>query len=291
MENLRSYLALLRPRHYIKNGFIFLPVFFAHRAGDIFIGLRLLSAFVSFSLAASAIYIINDICDAEADRKHPVKCRRPIASGAVSTAGATTVLLFLAIGALGSGLLTGSRSFLGILLLYLVLNTAYSIALKHISIIDITIVSAGFVLRVYAGSVVADVWLSHWLVLMTFLIAMFIALAKRRDDLVVANGSQQVRASMDGYSFDFVLSGMMVMGAVTIVSYILYTLSPEVVAKHDSPHLYTTAIWVITGILRYLQITFVLEKSGSPTEVLYTDRFIQTVVTGWIIHLFVLIYL
>jgi decaprenyl-phosphate phosphoribosyltransferase len=173
---------------------------------------------------------------------------------------------------------------------YLLLNIFYSFFLKHIAIIDIVCIAIGFVLRVFAGGIAGDVPVSHWIIIMSFLLAVFLALAKRRDDLILASQGHNVRKSVDGYSLDFISSSMAIMASVVIVAYLLYTVSPETIARHGTDKLYLTSFWVIVGLLRYLQLTFVEGKTGSPTKLLLKDYFLQLTITLWIIIVFILIY-
>jgi 4-hydroxybenzoate polyprenyltransferase len=178
-----------------------------------------------------------------------------------------------------------------ILTAYLFLNLAYSLSLKHVAIIDVVCIATGFVLRVFAGGAAAEVQVSHWLVLMVFLLAIFLALAKRRDDLVLnSQGHNNIRRSLHNYNLDFVSHSMVAMTSITIVSYILYTVSPEVVEKHGTNNLYLTTFWVVIGFLRYMQITFVDQKSGSPTIILLKDAFMQVIIVLWLTTYYLLLY-
>lgn len=286
------FIKLGRPHQYVKNGFIFLPLFFGYNLSDtpsISITTTLW-AFVVFSLAASSVYVFNDIRDIQEDLIHPKKKFRPLPSGQITKRDAFLFFWALVIGALLLGSLLLPPPFLVILLFYLVLNIAYSLFLKHIAIIDVVCVAIGFVLRVFAGGIAAEVRPSHWLILMTFLLSLFIALAKRRDDLLLAANGTNLRKSLDGYNLEFASNSMMIMAAVTIVSYILYTVSPEVSTKHGSQKLYLTTFWVIIGFMRYMQHAFVHKRSGSPTEVLLKDRFLQVVIVLWLLSFFIIIY-
>jgi 4-hydroxybenzoate polyprenyltransferase len=286
-----AYVQLARPYQYIKNGFIFLPIFFGHKLYDYQALLTTFWAFVVFCLAASSIYVINDIHDIEADRQHPVKKLRPLAAGVLSkpTAWLLSVILFTL--ALIISLTFLERIFLLPLGAYLMLNLAYSYTLKNLAIIDVSCIALGFVFRVFAGGIAAKVWPSHWLILMTFLLALFLSFAKRRDDLILAEGGHNVRRSINNYNLEFISLSMVVLAAVIIVSYALYTVSPEVVSKHGTNNLYLTTIWVIVGVLRYMQITFVEQKSGYPTLILFRDYFMQGVIVLWIISVYLIIYL
>lgn len=291
MSTTAALIRLCRPHQYVKNVFVFLPLFFGWRLADPGGPARTLLAFAGFCLASGAVYIFNDIRDRDADRAHPVKKNRPLAAGTVTVAQASILALALAAGGAAIALALPGARFAAILFGYLLLNLAYSLGLKHLAILDIACIGVGFVLRVFAGGAAAGIEPSHWIVLMTFLLALFLGLAKRRDDLLLAaNGAATGRKSLDGYNLEFVSLAMGIMAAVVIVSYILYTLSPEVIAKHGTDRLYLTAFFVVVGILRYLQITFVEEKSGSPTQVLLKDLFIQAAVILWIISCYLILY-
>jgi len=290
MPPYRALLQLARPQHYVKNGFVWLPVFFGYKMLDLAALWSTWWTFATFCLLASSVYVANDLRDLEEDRRHPVKCRRPLASGVVSPRQA---LVFLALLLASAGIL--ALAFLapqvwGILGLYLLLNLAYSFLLKHLAIVDVVIIALGFVLRVYAGGLAAQVPVSHWIVTMTFLLAVFLALAKRRDDLLLASQGHHTRKSIDGYSLEFVSTGMAVMASVIIVAYLLYTMSPETIRKHGTDQLYLTGFWVVVGLLRFLQITFVEQESGSPTGLIVKDLFLQVVVILWMVSFFLLSY-
>jgi len=274
---------LMRPHQYIKNLFIFLPLFFALKITEIPLLFSAFSAFVAFSLTASAIYILNDYQDIEEDRQHPKKCNRPLASGRITKRKALTVMAGLLM--VGFGLMSLlSIQAVTILLCYVVMNIAYSISLKHMAIVDVTIIAIGFVLRLFIGSVVTEISLSMWIVIMTFLLALFMALAKRRDDvLIFLDTGKRMRKVIDGYNLQFLDTAMAIMASVVIVAYVSYTTSLEVVSRVHSSYLYLTALFVILGVLRYLQITFVFQNSGSPTKIVLKDRFMQLVLLGWIL--------
>ena len=288
---LRDYVQLLRPQQWVKNLFIFLPLFFSLRLGELELVAKALVAFAAFCLASSAVYILNDIRDIDADSLHPKKRHRPLAAGIVSKPAAMRIMAALLVAGLAVSWSLGP-AMIGLVLLYLALNWAYSIKLKHIPVIDTFIVAAGFVIRIFAGGVVTDTKIYMWIVIMTFLLALFIALAKRRDDVkLYLESDVKVRKAIDGYNLTFIDSAMMIMAAVTIVSYIMYTVSADVVAKFQTDKLYLTTAFVVLGILRYMQITFVENEGGAPTEVLLKDRFLQLCILGWLLAFTVLIYL
>jgi 4-hydroxybenzoate polyprenyltransferase len=285
-----SLIKLLRPHQYIKNFFIFLPLFFALKVtqGDLL--LTALIAFVAFSLTASAVYVFNDYLDIEDDRLHPKKRFRPLASGEVSKSQAKFLMAGLALAGLSLMAWVDLMAFY-VLLFYVVLNLAYTLRLKHVAILDVTIIATGFVLRLFVGSFVTGVALSMWIVVMTFLLALFLALAKRRDDvLIYLETGQKMRKVIDGYNLKFLDSAMIMMASVVIVAYTLYTISQDVTSRLHSEYLYLTVIFVILGIMRYMQIAFVEEDSGSPTRLMLKDRFLFSIVVGWLITFFWIIY-
>lgn len=290
MKKIIEYIKLARPHQYVKNGFIWVPIFFGYKLDDIQAILRTFWAFIAFCLVASAVYVLNDFKDIEEDRHHPLKKSRPLASGTLGKFEAVWFLIALSIISVSISAAFLNKSVIIVLTAYFLLNFAYSFKLKHISIIDVICISTGFVLRVFAGGFAADVWISPWLVLMVFLLALFLALAKRRDDLVLASSGHNLRRVLDRYNLEFVNLTMVVMASVIIVSYILYTVSPEVVHKHGTDKLYLTTLWVIVGLLRYMQITFVDQKSGSPTLIVLKDSFIQLVIILWLLHFYLLLY-
>lgn len=282
---------LMRPKHYIKNLFIFAPLFFSGKLLNTDLFLNAAWGFFAFCLSASAIYILNDYLDIEEDKKHPTKKLRPLASGAISKTTALILMLILITSGL-SLMFFLSLDGLKLLAFYVLMNIAYSIRLKHISILDINIIAVGFVLRLFIGSVLTNTPLSLWIVVMTFLLALFLALAKRRDDVLLFNQSgQKMRKAVKGYNLRFIDGAMVIMSSVVVVCYIMFTISPEVVARMHSDYLYITAVFVILGIMRYLQITHVEENSGSPTKILLTDTFIQLTVIAWILAFVWVLYL
>lgn len=277
---------LFRVHHYIKNLFIFAPLFFSFSFSyDSFINVFI--AFILFSLVASSIYIVNDLMDIQEDKKHPKKKYRPLASGEVSQSTAVKLIIVLASISFVGSFLYNTFLFI-ILLIYFILNITYSLKLKHISIVDIFIISTGFVLRLFAGASVIDTPLSMWIIIITFLLALFLALAKRRDDVILASKGNEIRKSINGYNLEFVNASMVLMAGVVIVAYILYTVSDSVMAKLNTEYLYLTTFFVLIGIIRYMQITFVEHKSGSPTNILLKDIFLQLTIILWILS-FILI--
>lgn len=290
---MKKTLLLIRPQQWIKNGFVLIPMFFGGRLLNADDAIASVVTFFAFSFAASAIYCFNDIVDVDADRRHPVKCHRPIASGAVSV---PTAYALMAVLALLSALLlfflpqrAGETA--GIVAFYLLLNMAYCLWLKRHAIIDVCTVAFGFVLRILAGGMACDVAVSNWLVLMTFLLALFLSFAKRRDDVLRMNETgEPPRRNTIRYNITFVNQAITITGTVTLVCYIMYTVSPEVVSRFHAPYLYLTSIFVLVGLLRYMQLTVVDEVSGDPTKILLRDRFTQAIVVAWIMAFLLIIY-
>ena len=290
---MKKTLLLIRPQQWIKNGFVLIPMFFGGRLLNVDDAIASVVTFFAFSFVASAIYCFNDIVDVETDRRHPVKCHRPIASGAVSvpTAYALMVILTLLSALLLFFLPQRAGETAGIVAFYFLLNMAYCLWLKRHAIIDVCTVAFGFVLRILAGGMACDVAVSNWLVLMTFLLALFLSFAKRRDDVLRMNETgEPPRRNTIRYNLTFVNQAITVTGTVTLVCYIMYTVSPEVVSRFHAPYLYLTSIFVLVGLLRYMQLTVVDEVSGDPTKILLRDRFTQAIVVAWIMSFLLIIY-
>jgi decaprenyl-phosphate phosphoribosyltransferase len=293
MSLIRDHIKLLRPKDWAKNLFLFVPSFFA---GNFFDATRIANialGFLAFSFLASCIYIINDYRDVEDDRKHPVKRNRPLASGTVKKSTAVAICFILFVMAITLGyFLDPTLQLLFVLTIYFVLNFSYSMGLKNIAILDILILASGFVLRVKAGAIIAQVDTSEWLMIMTYLLALFMAIAKRRDDMLLKlSTGTTMRKSITGYNLDFLNTLLGLFSAIIIVSYIMYTVSDMTVLRLGTHRLYYTSVFVMAGLMRYLQITFVAGKSGSPTEILYKDRFIQLTLVLWILSFYVILYL
>lgn len=287
-----SYIKLLRPAQWVKNAFVFLPLFFGGRIADLSLLLEGFIAFFAFSFAASAIYCVNDIVDVEADRNHPVKCNRPVAAGRVSIAGAWMMSVLLAALGIGLALRFGSIESASVVALYIALNLAYCFKLKQIAILDVFVIALGFVLRVALGGIMCGIWLSPWIVCMTFLLALFLAFAKRRDDVVIREETGVVtRRNTVGYNLPFLNQILGLLASVSMVCYIIYCLTPEVEARFHSEYVYVTAVFVLAGILRYMQLSMVDLKSGSPTRILLRDRFLHVCILGWLLTFCGIIYL
>ena len=287
-----AWMRLIRPKQWIKNAFIFVPLFFG---GALFHADALLCGiitFISFSFAASSIYCLNDIIDVEADRRHPVKCHRPIASGAISIHHAYILMLLMFALSIGIVCVLGSLEVIGIITFYWLLNLAYCGKLKQYAIIDVCIVAFGFVLRLLAGGVATHIMLSKWIVLMTFLITLFMSFAKRRDDVLrMEKTGEAPRKNTIRYNLTFINQAITITASVTLVCYIMYTVSPEVIENFHTDYLYLTSVFVLVGLLRYIQIAVVDQESGDPTKIILRDRITQCIVLGWLLSFLFIIYI
>ena len=292
--NIKHIIKVARPTHWLKNIFVILPVFFG---GAILNTTQAISAaltFMSFSLAASAIYCLNDIIDVDADRAHNVKRHRPIASGAITIPQAYGMMAISLLASIVLMLLLpeGQANTITVIITYFLLNVAYCLKLKEYAIIDVCIVASGFVLRILAGGFATGVQLSKWIVLMTFLLTLFLAFAKRRDDVLKMNETGRApRKNTSRYNLTFINQAITITGTVMLVCYIMYTVSPEIIAQFGTDKLYLTSILVILALLRYLQIAVVDEKSGDPVKVVLSDRATQFILMAWVLSFLVLIYL
>ena len=291
---MRETLLLIRPKQWAKNVFVLLPMFFGRQLTDPATLQSSLLVFAAFSFIASSVYCINDLIDVEADRQHPVKCKRPIAAVAVSRKQGWLLTVVMALLSAATVLTLSSHIWqvLAVLAGYYLLNIAYCTRLKNYAIIDVCVIAFGFVLRILAGGVATGISVSRWLVLMTFLLTLFLSLAKRRDDVLRMNATGKApRKNTIRYNLTFINQAITITASVTTVCYIMYCVSPEVVAAFGTPNLYLTTIFVIIGLLRYIQLAVVDEQSGDPTKIVWKDRFTQLVILAWISSFLFLIYL
>lgn len=288
---MKDIIHLIRPKDWAKNLFLFVPLFFAGRLFEMEAIKELFLGFLCFCAIASSVYIINDYRDMEFDKLHPEKSKRPLASGKVSKTSAVILALLLIIAGFTGAWLIRDK-FMFVLAIYFLLNLAYSFGLKNLPIVDIVIIAIGFVLRIKAGAVIAKVGLTEWLTIMVFLLALFMALAKRRDDVLLKNESgMDMRKAVKGYNLQFINVGISLISSIIIVSYIMYTMSTEVQERIGTYRIYYTALFVIMGLFRYLQLIYVNEQSQSPTKILYKDRFIQVCLILWMVCFYVILYI
>lgn len=264
-------LTALRPKQWAKNLFVLAPLVFAHRLTDTVALGRGLLAFAAFCAAASAVYLLNDLVDRDEDRRHPLKCQRPIASGALAAPLATAIAIAL----VGLAALAASRigaGFAGWLGGYLALNLAYTWWLKRVVILDVMTIAMGFVVRVLAGAAAAAVPVSSWLLLCTTFLSLFLAFSKRRHELGLLQGAAaDQRQVLSNYSPAFLDQMINVVTASAVVSYALYAVAPETVAKYGGEQLIFTIPMVLFGIFRYLFLTYQRTAEKNPTETILGD--------------------
>ena len=280
---------LLRPHQWIKNLFVAAPLFFTPAAVSPAAVGRVALGIACFSALASAMYVLNDWCDREADRLHPKKRARPLAAGTVSAGAALLLALGLAVAGFAVAVLALPWPFGQVLAGYVVLNLAYSFRLKRIAILDVMVIAIGFVLRIYAGGFLIGVTPTVWIVACTLLLALFLALAKRRDDIVHGLDKNH-RPALAGYNAVFLDTSIAVLLGSLLVCYLLYTTQAENMARLHSNKLFLTVPFVIVGVLRYLQLTLIEHRSGSPTRLAVTDRFLLLSILGWVVTFACLIY-
>ena len=262
---MKNLIRLTRPYQWVKNIFILLPLFFGGALTDFPSAILALKAFFAYSFAASAIYCYNDIIDVEDDRKHSEKCKRPIASGAISIKQGYVIMALMMVLSAAVIAWMGERALLvgGVVVTYFILDILYCRWLKRHAIVDVCVLSFGFVLRILAGGFATNITPSNWLVMMTFLLTLFLAFAKRRDDVVrMLKTGEAPRHNTERYNLTFINQAVTITAAVTVVSYIMYTVSPSVTQRIGSEYVYLTSVFVILGLLRYMQLTLVDEKSG-----------------------------
>ncbi|AZI31808.1 decaprenyl-phosphate phosphoribosyltransferase [Kaistella carnis] len=290
-----KYLKLLRVEQWVKNLFVFAPLFFSGNITNVDLLTRSILAFIIFSLTASSIYIINDYSDIESDRKHPQKKDRPLASGVISKVTAKIILGILL--AIVVTVVFSAKDYFGdhlwkfssIISFYFVMNLAYTFKLKHVAIVDVCIIAIGFVLRVLAGGYATGILISQWAILLTFVLALVLAIGKRRGELINAQISGRTRKSLDGYNVQFADIALSISCALAIVCYLMFTLSPEVQQKFH-PRVFYTVFFVVFAFLRYLQQTLVYNKTESPTKIIYKDRYIQVTMVLWLVAFLLQIY-
>jgi len=284
-----AFLKLIRVRQWVKNGFVLAGLFFSDQLFRETTAAHSVAAFVAFCFLSGAVYTFNDILDREADAKHPDKQNRPLVTGAVTVREATfTGITLAALAALVLAVVRFPWPVYAILASYAVINVAYSIWLKHISLLDIVVIASGFVLRLEAGIFAVRVKPSSWIVLCTGLLSIFLALAKRRGDLTREAVSD--RRSLSGYTIAYIDQALSMMGAATIVVYAIFTVSAYAQLRFHAPLLYLTAFPVAIGILRYLQITIVEGRYASPADVVLHDRPLQLVILTWVALFFAFVY-
>jgi decaprenyl-phosphate phosphoribosyltransferase len=288
-QTIKQLAKLLRIDQWVKNLFVFIPAFFAARllVPEVFIDTFL--AFLAFCLVSAGVYVFNDLCDLEQDKLHPEKKHRPIASGWIKQRNAWWLLAILSFMGLALAAFVHAKVLLGCSL-YVLLNIAYSLRLKHFALLDVSLIGLGFLFRVFVGAAAALVPVSHWLIVLTFLLALVLGFAKRRAEYLLSTTGGSTRQALEGYNLPFIDSAMLVSSTIAVVAYLMYCFSPDVTQRIGSDRIYYTAFFVMMGLLRYLQLTFVYNRTESPTRALLTDRNLQCILLGWVACFFWLLY-
>ncbi len=285
----KGILISMRPAHWVKNLIVFAALIFAQVymiPGKVWLAAL---AFVAFCLATSSVYLVNDIFDRESDRNHPLKSKRPLASGLFPVWAATIASIALFVLSIAIAAYINMMTLLA-LAAYLVLNLAYSAILKHVVIIDVMTIAAGFVLRAVAGGLAIEVPISAWLLVCTTLLALFLGFGKRRHELtLLTDGATDHRTSLESYSTPFLDQMISVVTASTVVAYAFYTLSPEVADHFGTRWLSLTIPFVLYGIFRYLFLIFHKEMGGNPTRLMLTDPPLLVCVLLWLAAVLIII--
>lgn len=290
-----KYLKLLRVEQWVKNFFVFIPLFFSGNITHTHFLIKSIFAFIVFSFIASSIYILNDYKDIEADKKHPEKKDRPLANGSISKT--TALFLFTVLVSAVIFLIFFGQSYFNqnlwkftvIIASYFLMNLAYTFKLKHVAIVDIFIIAIGFVLRVLAGGYSTGIKISQWAILLTFVLALVLAVGKRRGELINAAISGKTRKALDGYNVQFADIVLSISVTLAVICYLMFTLTPEV-QERFGVRVFYTVLFVVFAFLRYLQQTLVYNKTESPTKIVYKDRYIQVTIVIWLITFLLLIY-
>jgi 4-hydroxybenzoate polyprenyltransferase len=287
---LGAYVRFLRPKQWVKNLFVFGPLIFAHElflVGPVVIALK---AFVAFCCVASAVYVINDIADVEADRAHPEKRFRPLAAGAVSLVGAYIFAGFL-LACTALIAFDMDARFIIVLSLYFLMNLAYSFALKNVVLLDVFIIAAGFMMRVVGGAYAINVETSSWLVLCTMFMSLFLGFAKRRTELIqIPDITFADRKVLRRYHVSFLDNMLTIAAAGTVISYALYTVAPRTLQVFGTDKLIYTTVFVIYGVFRYLYLIHTTDSTDKPADVVTSDLPILATTALWVLSCVLLIY-
>ncbi len=269
MSKVKYFIAVLRPNHWVKNFFVIIPVIFSKKIGDLHTDFSVLMAFVLFCLASGSVYIFNDLLDVKNDSSHPIKSKRPLASGKITSTEATIEgATVLSVGLLGSFSL--NYNFGIVVLIYVTLNLLYTLYLKHIVIIDVLCIAAGFVLRVVAGGIIVEVPSSPWIIMSTLFIAMFLGFSKRRGELSVNNAAPVTRPVLSSYNEHMIDQFLIISATGALMAYTLFTVSDYAFKRFGTHNLIYTTPFVIYGIFRYYYLIH-SKRIENPTDILYSD--------------------
>ena len=280
----------MRPKHWVKNFFVAAPLVFAHKLNDSAAVYQAILAFIGYCSIASSIYVLNDYIDLDRDKAHPVKKHRPLPAGKVTTRAVLALGAFLMmLGIIIS--LSLNQNYRLVLGAYFAMNVAYSNWFKQAVILDVMVIATGFVLRVLAGSAAIDVPASSWLLMCTFLLALFIGFGKRRHEIVVLEGqADNHREVLTHYSPYFLDQMISVVTASTVMSYALYTISPDTIRKFGTENLIFTTPFVLYGIFRYLYLVHQKEQGGDPASIVFSDKPLMLNIIFWGLIVIGLIY-
>lgn len=283
---LRAALRLIRPHQWIKNGFVFVGLVFGHGWGDARLVAEVLTLFAAFCLVSSAVYVMNDLADREADRLHPTKRTRPLARGDIGAGEALALCIVLALAGMGVAALV-SLTALSIAAAYVVLNMAYSAGLKHVAILDVFLIATGFMLRILAGTLGIGIAPSKWLLLCGLMLTLFLGFCKRRAELLEVAGAEGAapagqRAALDGYTAPLVDILIAVSVANAAIGYALYTVDQETILLHGTDRLMLTLPFVLYGLFRYLQLVYSKGGGADPAWELLHDPHLIGATAGWL---------
>lgn len=283
MSSVKNWLRLLRPHQWLKNAFVLVGVLFGHAWNDGGLLLQAAWAFVAFSLLASAVYVLNDLIDREQDRLHPVKCRRPLASGAVSTQAALGLLAACLVAGFAVVYLAGSQA-AWVYVAYVLLNLGYTLGLKHVVVLDVFIIAAGFMLRILAGTIGIGITPSYWLLLCSLMLTLFLGFAKRQAEFMALADEEASahRRVLEQYSPAMLDQFMTIACAGAIIAYGLYTVNPETIALHDTRDLVYTVPVVSYGMFRYLFLLHRRGGGGDPARLILSDRHLRITALSWV---------
>lgn len=289
-----AYIQLIRPRQWVKNFFVVAPLIFGMKLLDVRALISTICAFVIFCLVASLIYVFNDLCDVKSDRQHSKNCHRPLASGVITHSSGIIFLFGWMFFTLGIATLTLKLSYLNwhfyfIVMIYLCVNLAYSLGLKHIALFEMFLVGSGYVLRVLAGCAALAVAPSPWIIVVTAVTSMFIVAGKRRAELISSVDGKKGRKSISEYNIAFLDSLIAIFGSASIITYILFTLSKQVIEQYHGSLIYSS-VFVAYGVTRYILLIKVRGGAESPTDLVTTDPGIFLSVILWIAFMIVVIY-
>jgi decaprenyl-phosphate phosphoribosyltransferase len=291
---MRAVLELIRVKSWVKNGFIFLPLIFSLNLFHAELLEKSVLAFLAFSLACSFIYLINDIVDAEKDALHPRKKLRPIPSGKINRNQALLIAIICIFGSFSISLIAQlPKHFVLITTVYIALNLAYSFILKRVNIIEFFVVAVNFVFRVLAGCYVIAVNPTSWILVVSFFLALFLILIKRKSELMMLeSGAQDHRAVLAHYTQDLLDKFLFIVATITIMAYLLYSMDPKVQAALHTDKILYTSIFVVLGIFRFIQLSHfkAFDGEGDPTTLLFKDRFTQVNLLLWVGSLIVILY-